>query len=121
ADVDTERGPGAGGRVTRIAPPVRRVHVAEVVVADIGVHVEDAPERTAFEQEPHLLQRRLVAALMADAEHATLFRRGGEDALGARSAERQRLFAEHLLAGGESGKQVFCEKDRKSTRLNSSH
>ena len=82
--MDAERSPGAGRRVARIAPPVRRVHVAEIVVTDIGVHVQDAAEHAAVQEPPHFLDCRLVAAFMADAEHAAAFGAGFQDAFGAR-------------------------------------
>ena len=70
-------------------------------MADIGVHVEDAAERAALEQAAHLLHRRLVTALVADAEHAAGLVAGRQDALGAGGVERQRLLAKHLFTGRE--------------------
>ena len=107
AEMDAERGPGAGRRMLGIAPPVRRVHLAEIVVADIGVHVQQAAERAALEQAAHLLHRRLVAPFMPDAEHAAGFGAGRQDPLRAGGGERQRLLAEHLLAGGEGRRSPF--------------
>lgn len=101
AEVNAERGPGAGWRVARIAAPIRRIDFTKIVVADIGVHVQHAAKRPAFEQAAHLLHRRLVSPFMADAEHAAGLGAGGEDTLGAGAGQRERLFAEHLLAGGK--------------------
>ena len=105
--MDAERGPGAGRRVPGIAPPVRRIDFAEIAVADIGVHVQQAAERAALEQAAHLLHRRLVAAFMPDAEHAAGLGAGRQNSLRAGGVERQRLFAEHLLAGFEAGDRHF--------------
>ena len=73
AEMDAERGPGAGRRMLWIAPPVRRIQLAEITVADIGVHVQDAPEYAALEQPAHFFHRWLVAPLVPDAEHAADF------------------------------------------------
>ena len=107
AEMDAERGPGAGRRVPGIAPPVRRVHFAEIAVADIGVHVQQAAEAACLEQAPHLLHGRFVAAFMPDAEHAAGLGAGGQDSFGAGGVEGERLFAEHLLAGGKAGDRHF--------------
>ena len=63
--------------------------------------MQDAAERAAFEQPPHLFHRRLIAAFMPDAEHAAGLVARLENPLRAGRGERQRFFAEHLLAGGE--------------------
>ena len=76
-------------------------------MADIGVHVQQTAERCRFKQAAHFLHRRLVAAFMPDAEHAFGLGAGRKNSLGARGAERQRLFTEHLLAGGKRGDHHF--------------
>ena len=61
------------------------------------------PSCAGIEQPAHLLHRRLVAAFVADAEHAAGLGAGRQNPLGAGGIERERLFAEHLLAGFEAG------------------
>src|SRR5262249_10478921 len=69
-EVNAQGGPGTGRCMARIASPVRRIHLAEIVVADIGVHVQQAPEFAALKQASHLFHRRFVSPFMADAECA---------------------------------------------------
>ena len=99
--MDAERGPGASRGVPGIAPPVRRIHFAEIAVADIGVHVQQAAEAAGLEQPAHFLHRWLIASLVPDAEYAASLGAGRENPLGARGIERQRFLAEHLFARGE--------------------
>ena len=115
--MNAERGPGTGRRMLGIAPPVRGVQFAEVVVADICIHVQDAAERVAFEQPPHLLHRRLVAAFMTDAEYTAGLFAGCQNPLGAGCGERQRLLAEHLFAGGEGrDRHLLVQRVRRHDR-----
>ena len=65
------------------------------------------PSRPASNRLAHLLHGRLVAAFMADAEHAAGFGAGGQDPFGAGGVEGQGLFAEHLFAGGKAGDRHF--------------
>ena len=105
--MDAERGPGPRRRVLGVAAPVGRGHLAEIAVADIGVHVQDAAERALLDQPAHLLHGRLEAALVADAEHAAGLGAGFQDAFRARGGQRQRLLAKHLLTGGETRDRHF--------------
>jgi hypothetical protein len=87
-------------------PPVLGIDRAEQFVAEVGVKQQQAPERAGLGKPAHLLERGLVAALVTDAEHEPGGRAGGEHALGAGGAKRQRLFAEHLLAGRDCGQNL---------------
>ena len=55
----------------------------------------------------HLFERALVAALVADTEDDAPVVARGEHAPGRIGAERQRFFAEHLLAGRRGGQHLF--------------
>src|SRR3954471_8230059 len=99
--MNAERRPSAGRGVLWITPPIRRAHLAEVVMADIGVHMQDAAERAALIETAHFLHRGFVAAFVAAAEHAAGRLAGRQNALGACCRQGQRLLAEYLLASRE--------------------
>ena len=89
---------GAGRRVARITTPIRRIHSSKIAVADVGIEVQQAPERTGLKQASHLFHRRFVAPFMADAEDAAGCSAGSQNPLGACGRESEWLFAEHMFA-----------------------
>src|SRR5262245_59330696 len=108
--VNTESGPRARRRLARVAPPVRWIHFAEIVVADVCIHVQQPPQRATFEQAWHLFHCRLEAAFMTDTQNATSLLARSDDAFGTSCGQGQRLLAEYMLAGGICGDSHFFVK-----------
>src|SRR5689334_19831401 len=97
--MNSERSPGAGRGMTGVAAPVRRVHLPEIVVAHIGVQVQNAAKCSASEKAAHLFHRGLVAPLVPDAEHAAGLFACCQNPLRTGGCKRERLLAKDPLTG----------------------
>ncbi len=95
---------GASDGLTRQLSGVMR---GEQIVADIGLQMQDLAEFAGLDRAARILHRRFVAAFVPDAEHDPGTVARGENALGARGGQGQRLFAEDLLAGGNGREDLL--------------
>src|SRR6478735_12775057 len=105
--MNAECSPSAGWRVARITTPIRRIHSSKIAVADVGIEVQQAPERAGLKQASHLFHRRFVPPFMADAEDAAGFGAGSQNPLGACGRESEWLFTEHVFACAKMPRQPF--------------
>jgi hypothetical protein len=71
----------------------------------LGVH--DRAERPPIDQPSHLLDGRLVAPFVADAEHDAGLAAGFDRAFRVAAREGEGLFAEDVLAGASDGEHLF--------------
>jgi hypothetical protein len=66
----------------------------------------DRAQRAGIDQTLDFAQRRLEAAFVADPEHEAALMAGAHHLAGVRAGERERLLAEHVLAGGGAGQDL---------------
>ena len=94
------------GESTLDGAPVAGRHARELVVAEVRLEVHDGAERARLDQALDLDQRRLEAALVADPEHEAAPSTRLHHLPGVGGGQRERLLAEHVLAGGGSGQDL---------------
>src|SRR5262245_29677177 len=110
SEVNAESSPRARWRLVGVAPPVRWIHFAEVIVADVCIQIQHPPQGATLEQTTHLFHCGLEAAFMTDAHNATRRFARGDDAFGTRRCQGKWLLAEDMLAGGKRGDRHFFVK-----------
>ena len=103
ADVEDAAAAEAAGE----QPPLGIARHAE---REVGAHVPDRPDDPLLQPRDELLHERMAAVHVAfHQEHALLA--GGLDHLRRRGrVERERLFAQHRLAGGDGGERHLLVK-----------
>ena len=97
----------AAGRVLGRGAPIALRHVGELVVIEMRLRMHDRAEHAVVDQPLHLDDGRLVAALVADAEHDARLPAGFDRALGIAPRQGKGLFAEHMLAGARHGEHLL--------------
>ena len=88
-------------------PPVVGGHVAELVVAEVALDVEDGAELAGVDHPLDLLPALLEAALVAYSEDDAGLAAGGEHPAHAGGFQGERLLAEDLLACGGGGDHLL--------------
>ena len=108
AQMDAHGGHARRRRILGQGAPVPGGNVGELVMVEIGLDVHDGAEHAIADEPPHLDDGRLVAALMADAQHHArrIARRYRPFGVGARQG--QRLLAEHVLPRRRAGQHLGC-------------
>jgi hypothetical protein len=76
-------------------------------VAEIRFNLQEAPEPSLHRHRQHLGNRRLEPPLMAHAENEAGITAQADGALGPGARERQRLFAEDMLAGAHDSRDLL--------------
>ena len=90
-----------------------RSHLAEIVVAHIGVHVQYAAKCSTVERRRIFFHRGFVSSLMADTKHAAGLFACRQDPLCTGRRKRERFLTKNLLAGFErSDGHFFVQKVR---------